>query len=815
MTPDTSRRDLIRGLTAIFSSFGAVMSHASPRRPRIADRTERLATEQLRYTQPAANWNEALPIGNGRLGAMVFGGVAQERLQLNEDTLWAGSPYTPDNPDALTALPEVRKLIDAGKFVEADALVAAKMMAKPIRQMPYGSMGDFYLTFAGAEQPSVYERSLDVGNAIAAVAFRTKRGKITREYFSSAIDGLVVARFRASDRERLSFDIAYREPREAEYAKSSVTEGIAPTEAGPVNWLAVDYRGNETGKRATVAADGERSLLVQGRNEEAYGIPAGLKFATKLTVLSDGKVSVRDGVLSVADARDVTLLIAGATSFVNYRDVSGDPVAKVREQIATAATRSYAAMRADHIRDYRAFYDRVSLDLGTSSAAAADTDTRLTVAERSDDPALATLYFNYGRYLLISSSRPGTQPANLQGIWNEGVNPPWGSKYTININTEMNYWPAGPSNLGPCSEPLVRMVEDLSVRGAATAKTMYGARGWVTHHNTDLWRAAAPIDHPKAGIWPTGGAWLCNALWDHYEYYPDPTYLKRIYPLLREASRFFLDTLVQDPKGRGLVTSPSLSPENRHILDITVCAGPAMDQQILRDLFRNTVTAGGMLGLDADLLKTISATRAKLAKDRIGAQGQYQEWLDDWDAKVPDLKHRHVSQLYAIYPSDQVNVRDNPDFIAAAKVTLNTRGDLSTGWATAWRICLWARMGDGEHAHRILKEFVSNKRQYPNLLDAHPPFQIDGNFGGAAGILEMLIQSWGGEIRILPALPKAWPNGELKGVRLRGGVSADVAWTNGKLRSLVLSGTPGAKLKVHHAGVTRDVSLDSKGFYKA
>ena len=506
-------------------------------------------------------------------------------------------------------------------------------------------------------------------------------------------------------------------------------------------------------------------------------------------------------------------LLAAATSYLGPEKVDGDPVAQVRRQSDAAAAKPLADLRRDHVRAHRELYDTFAIDLGRTPAADKPTDERIRAAENGEDPALAALYAHYGRYLLISSSRPGTQPTNLQGIWNAGTNPPWGSKYTININTEMNYWPADPAHLGVCFEPLLKMVEGLAVTGARTAQTMYRARGWVAHHNTDLWRASAPIDGPSWGLWPLGGAWLCTTLWDHWDYSRDEAFLRRLYPLMKGAALFFLDTLVEDPKGRGLVTSPSVSPENMHPFGSAVCAGPAMDRQILRDLFDRTVDAGRRLGEEEALLEQFAAARARLPADRIGKAGQFQEWLEDWDVEAPEQDHRHVSHLYAVYPSDQVNVRDTPALAEAARVTLNTRGDKSTGWATAWRLCLWARLADAERAHSILLGLLGPERTYPNMFDAHPPFQIDGNFGCTAGIISMILQDWGGELSLLPALPKAWPTGSIVGARARGNLLIDLHWRDGRPTKLLIKGAPGQAVRIRSDGEVRDVTLDGSGGY--
>jgi alpha-L-fucosidase 2 len=744
---------------------------------------------------------------------MVFGGVAQERLQLNEDTLWSGSPYTPDNPDALAAIPEVRRLLQAKQYEAAAELAGSKVMAVPLQQMSYGSAGDLFLNFANGAPPSEYIRTLDLTTATVGTRYRTASGEYTREAFASAPHQVIVLRLEAK-KGPLSFDISYRAPRRVKYISPSYQGAATEREpSSPSNWLLTEHPG-ELPAEIQLSRDGPESVLVRGRNAAGPATSPGLEFALRIKVLSDGVVSVEDGHLVVHDTRAAVLLIAVATSYKRFNDVTGDAVAKVTQHTDGAARESYAALRKQHVRDYRALYASVSLELPSTAAADKPTDIRILDSETTDDPALAALYFQFARYLLISSSRPGCQPANLQGIWNEGINPPWGSKYTININTQMNYWPAYPAGLAVCVEPLLRMVEDLAITGARTARTMYGARGWVAHHNTDLWRAAAPIDGPLWGLWPCGGAWLCNSLWDHYDYSRDPAVLQRLYPLMRGASLFFLDTLVEDPDGRGLVSSPSLSPENKHPFGSSLCVGPAMDRQILRDLFAHTIEASRLLAVDEPLLAQMSETARRLAPDAIGRQGQLQEWLEDWDALAPEPHHRHVSHLYAVYPSNQINVRDTPQLVEAAKQSLRLRGDLATGWGTAWRLCLWARMGDSVRAHRILKMLLGRYRTYPNLFDAHPPFQIDGNFGGAAGILEMIVQSWGGEIHLLPALPSAWPSGAARGICARGGIRVSLRWRAGKLSSLELLGPARQSVTIRYGDSVRTLNLDAQGRYR-
>jgi alpha-L-fucosidase 2 len=761
----------------------------------------------LWYDKPAGAWVEALPIGNGRLGAMVFGRAAQERLQLNEDTLFAGGPYDPSNPDALAALPKVRDLINREQFKEAAELAGATMMGKPMRQMPYGAAGDLFIDVLNVKGASGYRRSLDLDSAVATSSFTDGATRHLREAFASEPDGVVVLHLETQGDGLLDLDIGYRSPGNVKY-------GDTQTPPAPFSGAAWDYRESlEEDKRPptlSIRADGDSALLVEGRNQPAQGLPAALRYAVGVRAIGDGKVAVSGGRLQVRGAKNVTLLVSCATSYVNYADVSGDPAALVRARLGAAARKPYARLKADHIAAHQALFRRFSIRIGSGGDSPRPTSQRIAVSETASDPGLAALYVQYARYLLLSSSRPGSQPANLQGRWNEGNNPPWGGKYTININTEMNYWPAHPANLAECVEPVLRMIEDMAVTGAVTARKHYGARGWVTHHNTDLWRATAPIDNPNYGLWPLGGAWMCKTLWDHYEYHPDQAWLRRIYPLLKGASLFFVDFLIEDPKGRGLVTSPSMSPEHNHHPGVSLCAGPAMDRQIIRDLFGWTLRAHELLkDPDAEFARTLEAKRARLPADRIGALGQLQEWLEDWDLKKDT--HRHVSHLYGVYPSEQINVRDTPELIQAAKVSLDIRGDKSTGWATAWRLVLWARMGDGDRAHGILTGLLGPTRTYPNMFDAHPPFQIDGNFGGTAGILEMIVQSWGGEIRLLPALPTAWPEGSLRGVRARGGVELDIDWAGHRVQRLALRGLPGDKLRLRNGDRLLTVTLDGQG----
>jgi alpha-L-fucosidase 2 len=752
-------------LAAGAATGGLTPAHAAPTSPL-----------RLWYRQPANEWVEALPVGAGRMGAMVFGGVAAERLQLNEDTLWAGGPYDPANPEALKALPAIRALIDAGDYAKATQVAEARFMAMPKRQMAYQTIGDLKLTFPGlGGEPDDYVRDLDLDGAIATTRFTVGETRYTRQVIGSYPDRVIAVRLSADKGRAISVDLAFD----------------SPLKSKPV-----------------ARVEGRDTLVLAGANDTQQGVAAALKFECRVQVVNKGgTLTAKGDGLSVAGAGEVLLLIAAATSYRRFDDVGGDPAALNRAVLARASAKPWRTLLADHQTDHRALFRRVSVDFGTTTAALKPTDERIKVSQTTDDPALAALYYQYGRYLLIACSRPGGQPANLQGVWNDQTSPPWGGKYTININTEMNYWPAEPTGLAECVKPLVEMVRDLSVTGARTAKVMYDARGWVTHHNTDLWRASGPIDGAKFGVWPTGGAWLCKHLWDHYDYGRDRAYLADVYPLMRGSALFFLDALVVDPKSGKLVTSPSISPENSHGHGSSLVAGPTMDQAIIRDLFTSCIKAAAILGTDADFAAELAAARERLAPYKIGKDGQLQEWQEDWDADATDIHHRHVSHLYGVFPSDQIAIDTTPKLADAAKVSLNIRGDISTGWAIAWRLNLWSRLGDGDRAHRILSLLLGPERTYPNMFDAHPPFQIDGNFGGTSGMTEMILQSRNDQILLLPALPSAWPTGRLTGLRARGAVGVDVVWARGKLETAVLTAAADGRHRVRYGTSTIDLDI--------
>ncbi|MDE1916715.1 MAG: glycoside hydrolase family 95 protein [Sphingomonadales bacterium] len=748
-----TRRDTMAGLAA----GGATLAMNVPARAATGTPAARQASGNrhlLWYRQPAKVWTEALPIGNGICGAMVFGGTAQERLQLNEGTLWAGGPCDPVNPRARDAIPKVRELVFAGRIAEAEAIINEAIIAHPRDQMPYQPLADLLLDFPGLGTVSEYHRELDIDTAMATTRFTAGRASHVRQVIASQGDRVIALKLSVTGPGGLDVDLAL----------TSLQQGVV------------------------TRAQGSTGLLLTGHNGAVEGVAGALRIAARLSVTTQGGhvTPTAQGKLQIRGARSATILISMATSYRNFADVSGDPLAVTAGIIARAAPRGFARIAWDASARHQRLFRRMDVDLGTSANAQLPTDERIKAAPAGNDPGLAALYFQYARYLLISCSQPGGQAATLQGLWNDSVDPPWGSKYTININTEMNYWPAHSTNLAECVAPLVQMLREMAITGARTAREMYGARGWVCHHNTDLWRETAPIDGASWGMWPTGGAWLCTHLWEHYDYTRNMAFLRSVYPVMAGSARFFLDTLQTDPNTGALVTNPSLSPENQHGHGGAVCAGPTMDMAILRDLFDQTSAAARLLGQDAGFVAEMQAARQRLAPYKIGHLGQLQEWQQDWDADAPEQQHRHVSHLYGLYPSHQISPDATPDLAAAARRTLEIRGDKATGWATAWRINLWARLRQGDHAHSILHFLLGPERTYPNMFDAHPPFQIDGNFGGTAGMVEMVLHSHDDVIELLPALPAAWPDGHMTGLRARGACGVDIAWRGGHLASVTL-----------------------------
>jgi alpha-L-fucosidase 2 len=726
----------------------------------------------LWYAHPAEKWTEALPVGNGRLGAMVFGGERDERIQFNEDTLWKGHPHDYVRAGARDHLSEIRQLLFDGKIPECEQLVRKTFLSDPVRQKAYQPFGDLRLHFAGEGKVSDYRRELDLDSAVARTTYRLGGIRFERAVFASHPDQAIVMRITADQPGQVSFTLGLDSPQ-----TNSKTMGLDAN-----------------------------TLVMSGQVE-----PDGLRFESRVRVVREGgTVTTNGNLLVVEKANAATVFLVAATSFKNFQDISADPAKRCTRELAVVSGKKYAAIWAAHEADYRGLFGRIAFDLGRTATADQPTDERLLAVKKSGldaDPALAALYFQYGRYLLISSSRAGGQPANLQGLWNEALNPPWESKWTLNINCEMNYWPAELGNLSECTEPLFAMIDDLVISGGRTAKEQYGCRGWVVHHNTDLWRGSAPINNID-GIWPTGGAWLCYHLWEHYLFTGDKTFLARAYPAMKGASLFFVDDLVKAPRTNWLVTCPSFSPEQGGL-----CYGPTMDNQLIRALMDSTIAAAGILQTDQTFVATLVKTRDRLPPNQVGKHGQLQEWLDDVD--VPNNNHRHMSPLWALYPGADISPA-NPKIWNAAKLLLQWRGGGSTGWSFAWRIPLWARVGDGEYAYQQLQGLLQ-RRTLPNLFDLCGPFQIDGNFGATAGIVEILLQSqWtekrdGADLRIvslLPALPKAWPAGSVTGLCARDGFVVDLRWSQGKLTRAVIHSKLGKPCLLRCSG--REVLLKTE-----
>jgi len=748
---------------------------------------------KLWYFQPAKEWVEALPIGNGSLGGMVFGRVDYERVQLNDDTFWSGKRYDSNNPEALPNLHVVRRLIKDGEYQKAMDLANKKLMGNPISLMTYQPRGDLRINFKNHNNYKNYRRELDIENSIAKISYQIDGVNYTREIFASHPDQVMVLHFSCDRPGKISF-AATLDSKQTFFTESSSDK------------LMMHGRWGVTFDELK---EGLKNPELTNQNWDIGGI----SFETYLkAVTKNGNVVYKNDSLIVENADEATIILTASTNYL------GKNPAQICSQKLVNAQKPFESLLANHVKDYQSLFKRVDISLGKNENQKLPTDERLNRIKLGEsDPSLVSLYYQFGRYLMISGSRPGTQPLNLQGIWNDDLQPAWGSKYTININTEMNYWPAEVTNLSECHKPLFDLIESLRENGRKTARIHYKCGGFVAHHNTDIWRATTPVDGARWGLWPMGAAWLSTHLYEHYDFTRDKNFLMNVYPTMKEAARFLLDFLIEDDKGR-LVTNPSHSPENS-FKDAdgnvgVLCIGATMDFEIINLLFTNIIKSSEVLNIDEKFRDTLINTLEKIPPLKIGKYGQLQEWLEDYEENEPG--HRHVSHLFGLYPGHQIGLRTSPELAKAARTTLERRlqsGGGHTAWSRAWIINLWARLEDSQKAFENVQMLLS-KSTLPNLFDNHPPFQIDGNFGGTAGITEMLLQSQNDEITILPALPSEWATGFVKGLKARGAFEVNINWENSKAEFIEIKSLAGNKCNLRYGEKT--ISFDTKegGVYK-